>query len=132
MWKPKVLTTRNVYTRICKLNQHLLSYPNQSGLLADDELKLAFLNLCLPNWQHEFLKTNINEYSPSWPEILSKAEALEQAEAAITEFAPAKDAKCDQEDGEVQPTKPATKKNAKTTFFCKMQKLNLTRLGISL
>jgi hypothetical protein len=58
----------------------------------------------------------------SWPEILSKAKALEQAEAAITEFAPAKDAKhdADQEDGKVHPTKPASKKIAKTSFFCKM------------
>ena len=32
MWKPRTLTIRNTYTRICELNQQLLSYPNQTGL----------------------------------------------------------------------------------------------------
>jgi hypothetical protein len=40
---------------------------------------LAFINLCLPNWQQEFLKIRINEYLSAWPEILAKAEDLEQA-----------------------------------------------------
>ena len=107
MWKPKALSIRNTYTRICELNQQLLSYPNQTGLLPEDELKSAFINLCLPDWQQEFLKTDINEYSSAWPEILAKAEALEQAEAAIAEYAPAKDLKRDREDGKIIPMKPA-------------------------
>ena len=61
MWKPKVLTIRNVYTRICELNSQLTSYPNQTGLLPEDEMKSAFINLCLPDWQQEFLKTGINQ-----------------------------------------------------------------------
>ena len=121
MRKPKVLTIRNVYTRICELNSQLMSYPNQTGLLPEDEMKSAFINLCSPDWQQEFLKTGINEYSSTWPEILSKAEALEQAEVAIAESAPAKEAKRDREDGEVPTTgKPALKKKVKTSFFCKM------------
>jgi hypothetical protein len=124
MWKPKVLTICNVYTSFCELNQQLLSYPNQTGLLPEGEMKSAFINLCLPYWQREFLKTDINEYSLSWPEILAKAEALEQAEAAIAEFAPAKDAKRDQEDGKIPLAKPSSKKEAKTSFFCKMHGLD--------
>jgi hypothetical protein len=121
MWKPKVLTIRNTYTRICELNQQLLSYPNQTGLLPEDELKSAFINLCSPDWQQEFLKTDINEYSSSWPIILAKAEALEQAEAAIAEYAPApKDPKRDREDGEIPTPKQPAKKKTKTNFYCKM------------
>jgi hypothetical protein len=40
-------------------------------------MKLAFINLCLPDWQQEFLKTSINEYLTTLPKILAKAEALE-------------------------------------------------------
>jgi hypothetical protein len=53
-------------------------------------MKSAFINLCSPNWQQEFLKIGINEYLLAWPEILAKAEALEQAKVAITELAPSK------------------------------------------
>jgi hypothetical protein len=122
MWKPKALTIRNTYTRICELNEQLTSYPNQTGLLPEDEMKSAFINICMPDWQQEFLKTGINEYSSSWEEILSKAEALETAEIAIAELAPAKDDdKRAIEDGEVAPaTKPSPKKKAKKSFFCKM------------
>jgi hypothetical protein len=120
MWKPRAISIRNTYTRICELNDQLSSYPNQTGLLPDDELKSAFINLCSPDWQQEFLKTDINEYSSSWPDILAKAEALEQAEAAIAEYAPAKDPKRDHEDGEISTNKPPLKKKAKTAFYCKM------------
>jgi hypothetical protein len=37
--------------------------------MPEDELKSAFINLCLPDWQQEFLKTGINEYSSTWVEI---------------------------------------------------------------
>jgi hypothetical protein len=125
MWKPRALTIRNVYTRICELNQQLLSFPNQTGVLPEDELKSAFINICLPNWQQEFLKMDINEYSSTWEEIISKAEALETAEIALAEKAPAKR---DIEEGEIAPaTKPSPSKKAKTTqdkpqgpWFCKL------------
>jgi hypothetical protein len=122
MWKPKALTIRNVYTRICELNEQLSSYPNQTGKLPEDEMKSAFINLCMPDWQQEFLKTGINEYSSSWEEILSKAEALETAEIAIAESAPAKeDNKRTIEDGEIAPaSKPSPKKKVKKSFFCKL------------
>jgi hypothetical protein len=121
MWKPKILMVRNVYSRICELNTQLVaSYPNQTGLLPEDEMKLAFINLCLPNWQQEILKTGINKYYLTWPEILSKVEALEQAEVAIAELVSAKETKPDREEGEIQPTKPSSKKKAKTSFFCKV------------
>ena len=123
MWKPKVLTIRNVYTRICELNEQLLSFPNQTGSMPEDELKSAFINLCSPDWQQEFLKTGINEYSSTWVEILAKAEALEQAEVAIAKMAPAPDkqqgTKHDREEGKV-PQKQGFKKKAKTAFYCKM------------
>ena len=61
MWKPNILTIRNLYTRLCELNAQLASYPNQTGLLPEDEMKSAFINLCLPDWQQEFLKTGINK-----------------------------------------------------------------------
>jgi hypothetical protein len=108
MWKPKILTIRNVYTRICELNSQLASYPNQTGLSPEDEMKAAFINLCMPDWQQEFLKTGINKYSSTWPKILAKAEALEQAEVAMAESAPAKEPKRDREEGEVpEKGKPA-------------------------
>jgi hypothetical protein len=120
MWKPRTLTIQNTYTRICELNQQLLSYPNQTGLLPEDELKSAFISLCSPDWQQEFLKTDINKYSLSWPVILAKVEALEQAEAAIAEYAPAKDDKHDREEGEIANPKQPAKKEAKMNFYCKM------------
>jgi hypothetical protein len=52
----KALMVRNVYTRICELNTQLVSYPNQTGLLPEDEMKSAFISLCAPEWQQEFLK----------------------------------------------------------------------------
>jgi predicted dithiol-disulfide oxidoreductase (DUF899 family) len=86
-------------------------------------LKSAFINLCLPDWQQEFLKTGINEYSSTWVEILAKAKALEQAEVAIAKMAPAPDkgqvTKHDQEEGELTP-KQGFKKKAKIAFYCKM------------
>jgi hypothetical protein len=125
MWKPRALTIRSVYTRVCELNDQLLSYPNQTGALPVDELKSAFINLCLPEWQQEFLKTDINEYGSTWEEILSKAEALETAENAVAERAPAKRAL---EEGEVatatnpSPIKKAKKATDKSQgpFFCKI------------
>jgi hypothetical protein len=123
MWKPKALTIRNVYTRICELNDQLLSFPNQTGLMPEDEMKSAFISLCAPEWQQDFLKTGINEYSSTWVEILAKAEALEQAEVAIAEMAPAPDqqqgTKHDREAAEIAP-KEGSKKKAKTAFYCKM------------
>jgi hypothetical protein len=115
MWKPKVLTIWNVYTRICELNQQLLSFPNQTRLMPKDEMKLAYINLCSPDWQQDFLKTGINKYSSTWVEILAKAEALEQAEVAISEMALAKETKHDQE-GEILPNKQVSKKKAKIVF----------------
>ena len=109
-----------MFTRICELNAQLASYLNQTGLLPEDEMKSAFINLCLPDWHQEFLKTGLNKYSSSWPEILSKAEALEQVEVAMLEMTPAKDTKRDREEGEVALPKPTPKKKANTAFFCKM------------
>jgi hypothetical protein len=33
---------------LCELNNQLTSYPNQTGVLPEDELKSAFINTCLP------------------------------------------------------------------------------------
>jgi hypothetical protein len=67
------------------------------------------------------LKTGINEYSSSWVQILSKAEALETAEVAIAELAPVKkEEKHEREEGEVPSHKSPPKKKAKTSFYCKM------------
>jgi hypothetical protein len=90
----------NVYTRICELNQQLLSFPNQTGLMPKDEMKSAFINLFPPHWQQEFLKTGINEYTSTWVEILAKAKAFEQAKEAIAKMAPVKENnKQDREEG---------------------------------
>jgi hypothetical protein len=121
MWKPRTMTIRNTYTRVCELNVQLLSYPNQTGVLPEDELKSAFINILTPDWQQEFLKNGINEYSTNWEDILSKAEALETAEATIAERAPAKDNKREMEEGETAPaTRPSSAKRIKKTFFCKL------------
>ncbi len=94
---------RNVYARICELNAQLVSYTNQ---------------ICVPDWQQEFLKTGINEYSSTWDQILSKAEALEMvAEIAIAELMPARDDERDREEGEVPPTKPPPKKKKMANVF---------------
>jgi hypothetical protein len=67
------------------------------------------------------LKAGINKYLSTWLEILSKAKALEQAEVTIAKLAPAKEPKCDREDGKIPTTaKQPLKKKAKTPFFCKM------------
>jgi hypothetical protein len=63
LWKPKALTARNVCARLCKLNAQLAFFPNQTVLLPEDEMKSAFINLCVPDWQQEFLKTGTNECS---------------------------------------------------------------------
>lgn len=124
IWKPKALTIRNVYTRLCELNTQLSSYPNQTGLLPEDEMKSAFISLCAPEWQQEFLKTGLNEYSSTWNSILSKAEALETAEIALVDLTPTKeDNKHEREEGGLNsgqnsPSNP--KKRAKQAFFCKM------------
>jgi hypothetical protein len=117
LWKPKALTVRNIHTRISKLNAQLASFPFQTGLLPEDEMKSAFINLCLPDWQQEFLKTGINECSSSWDEILSKAEAMEQAQNAIAEATSIninKENKREREEGEVDadpsPKAPPKKK----------------------
>jgi hypothetical protein len=73
----------------------------------------------LPDWQQEFLKTGINEYSSTWEQIMSKAEALEQAETALAKMTSTKVNTREHEDGEVEPTKPPAKKKKKSTF-CKM------------
>jgi hypothetical protein len=65
--------------------------PNQTGLLPKDKMKSAFISLCAPKWQQEFLKTGINKYSSTWSLILFKAEALEMAEIALANLSPAKE-----------------------------------------
>jgi hypothetical protein len=123
MWKPRALTIRNVCVRLCELNNQLTSCPNQTGALPEDELKSAFINACLPEWQQEFLKVDINEHASTWEEIISKAEALETAELALAERAPAKR---NIEDGEITaptsklPPKKKAKKEEKTPFCCKL------------
>jgi hypothetical protein len=123
MWKPRALTVRNVYVLLCELNNQLTSYPNQTGVLPEDKLKSAFINVCLPEWQQEFLKADINEHASTWEEIISKAEALETAESALAERAPAKR---NVEDGEITaptsklPPKKKAKKEEKTPFHCKL------------
>jgi hypothetical protein len=86
MWKSRALTNQ------------LTSHPNQTGALPEDELKSAFINTCLPEWQQEFLKAHVNEHASTWEEIISKAEALETAELAFAERAPSKR---NIEDGEI-------------------------------
>jgi hypothetical protein len=120
------MTIRNTYTRVCELNAQLLSYPNQTGVLPEDELKSAFINILTTDWQQEFLKNGINEYSTNWEDILSKAEALETAEAAIAEQARVRDNKREMEEGatppatrpssakKTDPTRPTTLTNAKS------------------
>jgi hypothetical protein len=76
---------RNIRAGIRELNAQLASFPFQTRLLPEDEMKSAFVNLCLPDWQQEFLKTGLNECSSTWDDILSKAEAMEQAQNAIAE-----------------------------------------------
>jgi hypothetical protein len=104
VWKPRALTVQNVHVRLCELNNQLTSYPNQTGVLPEDELKSAFINRCLPEWRQEFLKADVNEHASTWEEIISKAEALETAELALAERVPAKR---DIEDGET--TAPTSK-----------------------
>jgi hypothetical protein len=123
MWKPRALTIRNVCVRLCELNNQLTSYPNQTGVLPEDELKSAFINMCLPKWQQEFLKVDINEHASTWEEIISKAEALETAELALAERAPAKR---NVKEGEITaptsklPPKKKAKQEEKTPFCCKL------------
>jgi hypothetical protein len=91
-------------------------------VLPEDELKSAFINTCLPEWQQEFLKADVNEHASTWEETISKAEALETAELALAERAPAKR---NVEDGEITaptselPPKKKAKKEEKTPFCCK-------------
>jgi hypothetical protein len=123
------MTIRNTYTRVCQqLNAQLLSYPNQTGVLPEDELKSAFINILTPDWQQEFLKNGINEYSTNWEDILSKAEALKNAEAAIAEQAPVRDNKREMEEGATPPatTRPSSGKKILKTFFCNVSR---TRQG---
>jgi hypothetical protein len=54
-------------------------------VLPEDELKSAFINMSLPEWQQEFLMVDINEHASTWEETISKAEALETAELALAE-----------------------------------------------
>jgi hypothetical protein len=63
VWKPRALTIRNVHIRLCELNNQLTSYPNQTGVLPENELKSTFINTCLPEWQQEFLKVDINKHA---------------------------------------------------------------------
>jgi hypothetical protein len=126
LWKPKALTVRNIYTRISELNAQLASFPFQTSLLPEDEMKSAFINLCLPDWQQEFFKTGINEHLSTWDDILSKAEAMEQAQNAIAEASGTsfnKEKKREREEGEVDADsspKASPKKKAKTAFYCEL------------
>jgi hypothetical protein len=92
-------------------------------VLPGDELKSAFINVCLPKWQQEFLKVDINEHASTWEETISKAEALETAELALAERAPAKR---NIEEREIAaPTskhspKKKAKKEKKSPFCCKL------------
>ena len=69
---------------------------------------------------------DINEYSSTWEEIISKAEALETAGIAMAEQQTSR--KRDLEEGEIAPTsKPSPNKKAKKgdsksqgPFFCKL------------
>jgi hypothetical protein len=116
-WKPKALTMRNAYTRVCELNAQLLNFPNQTGVLPVDELKSAFINICAPEWQQEFLKTGINECSSTWEEILTKAEALENAEVAVAESKATRNDKGSLEEGEAAPAaQPSRKKKPRLSF----------------
>jgi hypothetical protein len=123
MWKPRALTIRNVCVRLCELNNQLTSYPNQTGVLPENELKSAFINMCLPEWQQEFSKVDINEHASTWEEKISKAEALETAELALAERAPAKR---NIKEGEITaptsklPPKKKAKKEEKSPFYCKL------------
>jgi hypothetical protein len=125
LWKPKALTIRNICTRISELNAQLESFPFPTGLLREEKMKSAFINLCLPDWQQEFLKTGINECSSSWDEMLSKAETMEQAQNAIVEVTASnsKENKREREEGEVDTnpsSKAPPKKKVKTPFCCKL------------
>ncbi len=90
MWKPRALTIRSACRRVCELNDQLSSYPNQAGALPVDELKSAFIDLCLPEWQQELLKNDINEFGSAWDELLSQAEAQDTDATAGAEKAPPK------------------------------------------
>jgi hypothetical protein len=110
---------QNTSTRICELNAQLLNHPNQTGVLPEDELKSAFINACLPEWQQEFLKTGVNECGSTWEEMLTKAEALETAGEAVAEPSVTTKEKRSLEEGEVSPAaQPSPKKKTKQTFFC--------------
>jgi hypothetical protein len=92
------------------------------GVLPEDEWKSAFINACLPEWQQEFLKVDINEHASTLEEIIFKAEALETAELALAERVPAKR---NIEEGEIAPTsklplKKKAKKEEKSPFYCKL------------
>jgi hypothetical protein len=69
-------------------------------------MKSAFIDLCVPDWQ----------------QILSKAEASEQAEHSMVKLTTTKDVKREhEEDGEaVAGSKPSPKKKLKSSFFCKL------------
>lgn len=58
-----------------ELNNWLLSHPFQTGMLPEGKLKSAFINICTPKWQQEFLKmdVNVNKRSSTWEEIVPKA-----------------------------------------------------------
>jgi hypothetical protein len=119
VWKPRALAVQNAHIRLCELNNQLQSHPCQTGALPEDKLKSAFINVCLPKWQLEFLKADINEHASAWVETISKAEALETAELALAEQAPAKrNIKL----GEITPTsklppKKKVKKEEKSPFW---------------
>jgi hypothetical protein len=79
------------------------------------------VNICAQEWQQEFLKTGINECSSTWEEILTKAEALENAEVAVAESKATTNDKRSLEEGEVAPaTQPSKKKKPKPSFCCKL------------
>jgi hypothetical protein len=84
-------------------------------------MKAAFISLCAPKWQQEYLKTGTHKSSLTWSLILSKVEALEMAEIALADLLPAKetDNKQDCEEGEV-PSPRLPPKKAKQSFFFKM------------
>jgi hypothetical protein len=121
MWKQKALTVRNRHTRVCELNAQLLNFPNQTGALPVDELKSAFINVCAPEWQQEFLKTGIDACSLTWDKILTKAKALENAEVAVPELEATTNDKRNLKEGEVAPAaQPSKKKKPKPSFCCEL------------
>jgi hypothetical protein len=131
MWKAKALIICVECTRICELNAQLLNFPNQTGVLPEDELESAFINICAPDWQQEFLKTGRNECGSTWDEIITRVEALENAEDAVAELKATANEKRSLEEGEAAPAaQPSLKTKSRRTFFCKLHGANHQRHNV--